>query len=244
MLNQESAGRPVRGVTRHSIPGTTIAAAALAFGLFGASQVSHAATIVLDVTGGTGLEQGDLCATTTGFTCPTDPTLTLSGTATASGNFTINTSTDVASFSLTLTKNASFGGETLMAGSTVFASGVPVTASALTATEEQYTQSGSPLQGTASLSFNPTLATIQGTPSISALSCTTGTKTDICAVSLGAGGLEVGPDGNKIDYNGFLTFSVDTVPVPLPASGWLLLIGVGACLMLVRRAPARPRSIS
>ena len=62
---------------------------------------------------------------------------------------------------------------------------------------------------------------------ISGLTCSFGTGSDQCGVSLGAGGLEVGPDSKNLDYNAFLTFNTDVTPVPLPAAAWLMLSGLG-----------------
>jgi hypothetical protein len=203
----------------------------VAFALAAAPETSQAATITMGTTGG-GLDQGFLCATTTGQVCPTDPTFTFAGNAGVSGTFTYNGSADTASFALTLTQNASFGSETLLAGSTFSASNVPVQLSAL-GSGQQITQVGAPVNGVANLSFSPSLAMIQGAPAISALSCALGGSSDVCGVSLGAGGLEVGPDSSDTNYTSFLTFNVELQPVPLPAalplmfSGLALLGGVG-----------------
>jgi hypothetical protein len=218
-----------------------VVAIALGVGLIAASP-SHASIIQLNVSGGSGLDQGDLCATTTGPACSsTNATFELAGGAAAVGSFSYNSSADTVSFTLTLTQNANFGAETLLAGSTFSGSAVPVALSTLSKTTQQITQTGSPLDGTASLSFSPGLAMIEGTPAISALSCSLGSKVDTCAVSLGAGGLEVGPDASGVDYNTFLTFNVNAVPVPLPASAWLLLLGVGGSVLLGRRGNAFKR---
>ncbi len=219
-----SAGRFLRR-RRPGVTAALILALVLGFGLL--PKTSRASIITLDVNGGYGLDQGDLCATTSGQTCPTDPTYTLSGSAAVSGSFTYNTVSELASFTLTLTRNADFGGEQMLAGSSFSGSGVSVQLTQLNATTQEITQIGGPVNGVASnVTFNPGLATIQGAPAISGLSCTIGSGTDVCGVSLGAGGLEFGPDANGISYNSFLTFNVNALPVPLPGAGWLLLTGI------------------
>jgi len=197
------------------------AAAAIASALILAPR-SMASTIDLGVTGG-GLDQGQLCLTTAA--CPGNPTFSWSSGGLASGTFVYDSTASTVSFTLELTSNASFGGETLLAGSTFSASNVPVqlsTSGSLT----EITQTGAPLNGTAALLFNPGLAMIEGTPAISALSCSLNQNTDLCGVSFGASGLEIGPDGTGKNYNGFLTFDVAATPVPLPGAAWLMLSGL------------------
>jgi hypothetical protein len=203
--------------------------------LAAAPHASMASTITLGVTG-LGLDQGELCLTTAS-SCPGSPSFSWStgGGGLVSGDFVYNSTAGTASFSLVLTTNASFGGETLLAGSTFSGAGVQVTSTSLGGGLSEITQSGAPINGTANLLWNPGLAMIQGAPAISGLSCTLGAASDVCGVSLGAGGLVVGPDANGNNYNGFLTFDVTTVPVPLPASAWLLLSGLA---LLARRARA------
>lgn len=217
-----------------------LCAAAMALGMIGAPLLAQASVIQLGVTG-LGLDQGDLCATTNTVACPASPTLTLASgtTPTASGSFSYNTVADTVNFTLTLTQSASFGSETLLAGSTFSGSAVPVTLSPLGKSSEEITQNPGAINGTASWSFSPSLTPILSTPAISALSCTLGSKVDVCGVSLGAGGLEAGPDAGGTSYNAFLTFNVDVIPVPLPASAWLLLSGVGGILLRGRGARTR-----
>ena len=214
--------KPVRRL-RAGAAGSLALIAALAF-----APRSMAATVNLGVTGG-GLDQGEFCLTTAA--CPGSPTFSWSSGGLVSGTFTYDSAASTVSFTLDLTSNASFGGETLLAGSTFSASNVPVQLST-SGTLTEITQSGAPLNGTANLLLSPGLAMIQGTPAISSLSCSLNQNTDLCGVSFGAGGLEVGPDGSGHKYNGFLTFDVETVPVPLPGALGLMLCGLA---ILARR---------
>jgi hypothetical protein len=77
------------------------------------------------------------------------------------------------------------------------------------------------------VNFNPGLAAVLNAPAISGLTCSFGTGSDQCGVSLGAAGLEVGPDSKGVNYSAFLTFNVDVAPVPLPAAAWLMISGLG-----------------
>jgi hypothetical protein len=209
-----------------------LCAVGIVLGLAAMPRPSLASITNLGVTGG-GLDQGQLCLTTA--SCPGSPTYSWASGGLVSGSFTYDSSSGTASFSLELTQNASFGGETLLAGSTFSGSSVPVTLSALGSYQE-ITQSGAPLNGVANLLFNPGLSMIQGTPEISALSCTLGLTVDTCGVSLGANGLEVGPDAGGKNYNGFLTFDVTATPVPLPGAAWLLLSGLAFVARRKQRA--------
>ena len=202
----------------------THAAGVLAIALGLISPKPGAASTV-NVIGGPGLDQGALCVT--GQLCPgTNPAFPLGGGTAVRGSFDYNPVTETVDFSLTLLANASFGSETLLKGSVFSASGVPVGLSSLVGGGTEVTQNGA-ATGLATLSFNPGLAMILGAPVISGLTCSFATGSDQCGVSLGASGLEVGPDSKGLDYNAFLTFNTDVTPVPLPAAAWLLLSGLG-----------------
>ena len=211
-----------------------LSASALAIAIGFLITPKPAAASVVNVIGGPGLDQGALCVT--GQLCPgTSPAFPLNpGTAAAvSGSFDYNSVTHTVDFSLTLLANASFGSETLLQGSVFSANGVPVGLSSLGGGATQVTQNGA-ATGLANLSFAPGLSMILGVPVISGLTCSFGTGSDQCGVSLGAGGLEVGPDFKNVDYNAFQTFNVAVAPVPLPAAAWLMFSGLGYFAVLRR----------
>jgi hypothetical protein len=191
---------------------------------------AFAAVITLNVfpAAGYGLTQGAVCSTSSGFTCPADPAFALTASDPVSGSFTINTATDTASFNLTLSQSATFGAETLAAGSSFSGSGIDVTVSGT-----QASQTGAAVNGSAGVSFSG-LTALASTPAISAFNCTLGSRFDVCGLSLGPSGTLL-QDAASNQYDSFMTFNVETEAVPLPASLWSLLAGC-ACLLVLARS--------
>lgn len=116
-----------------------LAALGVALGLVAGS--GSASAITLTVSGGNGLDQGQLCVS--GSLCPGTPLFTLIGTAPATGSFSYDPVGMTASFTLTLTADANFGGELIQAGSTFQAAGVPVLSTPLGGGAIEIFQSGS-----------------------------------------------------------------------------------------------------
>ena len=204
--------------------GPRIAALAL-LGLLMAPVASFATT--LTVAGGPGLDQGELC--TTGFLCPGTPVFSLIGTAPVTGSFTYNSGPQTVDFLLTLTAPANFGGALMLAGSTFSATGVPVISLPFGG-GILVVQAGSANGLAGPVVFSPGLPVVAGTPSVSGLTCSIGTGSDQCGVSLGSGGLQFGT------FDAFLTFNTNVVPVP--AAVWLFGSALGLMGAMRRRATA------
>ncbi|MDH5255673.1 MAG: hypothetical protein OEW72_07135 [Gammaproteobacteria bacterium] len=184
----------------------------------------------LTVTGGPGLDQGQLCVT--GNLCPGTPAFSLIGAAPVIGSFTYNSGPNTVDFSLTLAANANFGAVSLLAGSTFTATGVPVIALPF-GPGIQVVQVGAANGLASPLLISPALPILANTPVISGLTCSIGTGADQCGVSLGAGGLQIS-DGAGGSYDTFATFNVNVVPVP--AAVWLFGSALGLMGVLRRRA--------
>lgn len=226
--------------------GSVLAAAlALILGV-AVSRPSQASQVIAVVPGaGSVLDQGALCLTSSPL-CPGNATdLALSTPyADVSGSFVYtptSATSGTMSFTLTLTSNAVFGSQSLLAGSTFTASNIDVSESISGKTESisQVGQTGGAIVSNASMTFASGLPVIEHTPAISGLNCQFTSNGGLCGVSVGgslSSGLQFGPDpGNGgADYNGFFTFDTTVTPVPLPASFWLMLGGLG-CFALLKR---------
>ncbi len=206
--------------------GLRLTALALMLGLLTAPAATFATTLA--VTGGPGLDQGELC--TTGFTCPGTPVFSLVGAAPVTGSFTYNPGPQTADFLLTLAAPANFGGLFMAAGSTFSANGVPVISLPFGG-GILVVQAGS-ASGLAAVTTIPGLPLIANTPFISGLTCSIGTGSDQCGVSLGAAGLQLGT------FDAFLTFNTNVSVVPVPAAAWLFGSALGLAGLLRRRIAA------
>jgi hypothetical protein len=181
------------------------------------------------------------CLTTVG--CPSTPTYTLGADVGLTGTVSIDTTTSTMSYDLTMA-SASFGALSLAGGSTFVASGVGA----------DVTQSGkniTVIPGTGTDIITATLAFPSGSsfsqtlfqPIMSSIECSLNSGTG------GSCGFLVGTPANTSNalqitngtvYDGVLSMSADLTPVPLPASAWLMIGGLG-CLMLLRRRVAHDR---
>ncbi len=210
--------------------GSRLAALSLVLGLLMAPAATFAAT--LTVTGGPGLDQGQICVTPN--PCPGTPIFSLVGSAPVSGSFTYNTGPSTVDFTLTLLANANFPPAALLAGTTFTATGVPVIALPF-GSGIQVVQFGAANGLVSPFLISPALPILANTPVISGLTCSIGTGADQCGVSLGAGGLQISNGGGG-SFDAFVTFNVNVVPVP--AAVWLFGSALGLMGVMRRRAIA------
>jgi hypothetical protein len=244
--------------------GRLVGALALLLGVAAAPQVSRASQVIAITPGaGTALDVGSLCLTSSLLcngpgTNATDVDLSTPY-AGITGQFVYtptSATTGTMSFMITLAANATFGSgtslQTMDKGSTFTATGINVS----------FSQTGSGMNlsdniaeigqatGTASISFASGLSVIAEMPTITNLNCSYTAKGGLCGVNLGGSstpvstGLQFGGTAANPQYNGYLGFDAQVTPVPLPASVWLLLGGLGCFgLMSRRRAPAIARAL-
>ncbi len=210
--------------------GSRLAALSLVIGLITAPAATFAAT--LTVTGGPGLDQGQICSTPN--LCPGNPVFSLVGAAPVSGSFTYNAGPSTVDFTLTLLANASFPPAALLAGTTFTATGVPVIALPF-GSGIQVVQFGAANGLVSPFLISPALPILANTPVISGLTCSIGTGSDQCGVSLGSGGLQISNGGGG-SFDAFVTFNVNVVPVP--AAVWLFGSALGLMGVMRRRAIA------
>jgi hypothetical protein len=240
METKNALGAMRNGSTGHALAGAGLAAAALGLALIPQMSVASSVTV-----SGGGLNAGALC--TIGALCPTNPVdgYGYSSGGAVTGTLDYNAATDVADFSFTLSANTFFGTEELLAGSTFSATAIPVTVT--TSNGVQTISLGSPpLNATTSnLQFiSPALTMIENDPSLAAFRCQLTSASGVCGVSLGSANgssnaLEF-VDANNKDYNAYLSFSVNVVPVPVPAALPLLLSGLAGFGAMARKRAQRP----
>jgi hypothetical protein len=201
---------------------------------------SARASTVYNVTSSSTLESPSALCLEPASVCPgSSPSNPLNASAFMDGTFTYTAgavpsvagSTGSVSFSVTLTQNAFFGSEEFAEGTTFSASGVAVSGTA-TSFSEDLSQSPA-ATGFFSL-VSPSLMPTETNPLISGLQCVIGSKSGTCGFTMGTGGgLQV--QDSTGTYTGSLAFSASLTPVPIPATLPLLLSGLFGIALLARR---------
>ena len=173
--------------------------------------------------------------------CPSTPAFALGASDPLSGTLSLDVTTDTLSFDLTLTQNASLGGLTLDAGSSLVASNMKVAVGSSTNKGvTTYTFApGSPASDiTANLLMNSPFTQISSQVSIPGIACSATSSSGSCSLTVGnalsgANSLEI--SNGATSYNGVLSVSANLTPVPLPAAFGLFASGLGATWLSRRR---------
>lgn len=188
------------------------------------------------------------CATSSG--CPGTPTYGLSSNDPLTGTVSFDLTTDTMSFNLTLSQNATLGPIVLDAGSSFVGTSVWVDYSSTTSKKGVTTYDFSPGTGTqppgtttsvtANLIPGSSFTVNDNQPAIPGIECSaTSSGSGSCSLTIGtslpgANSLEVTTGGTG--YNGVMSISANLVtPVPLPASGLLLVVGLTPLLAAAKR---------
>jgi hypothetical protein len=179
------------------------------------------------------------CAT--GSLCPGSPAYGLAASEPLSGTVSFDLTKDTMSFDLTLAQNAAFGALTVDAGSTFVATSQGVTVGSTTkGGVTTYTFApGSTDTVVTNLLLSAGFTATQNTPSMPGIECSATTRSGSCSLTIGtptdsgSGSLLINSGGTS--YNGVLSVSANMTPVPLPASVWLVLGGLGTMLFTVSR---------
>jgi hypothetical protein len=173
----------------------------------------------------------------TSSSCPSTPTFALDSNDPLSGTLSVDVTNDTMSFDVTLTQNATLGSLTLDAGSSFVATDIAV----------QVAKSGStytiaPPTIAASVAANLLLSSgfteTESSPNIPGIECSVKSSGGSCSLTIGtalggANSLEIAQSGTS--YNGVMSISANLTPVPLPASGLLLVSGLSPMLLGLRR---------
>jgi hypothetical protein len=191
------------------------------------------------------------CAATS--TCPTTPTFGLATSEPLTGTVSFDITNDTMTFDLTLTQNATFGALTLDSGSSFVATSaspvsVDVSSSGHGAATTYIFSPGSTASTVSTdLILSSGFSETASQPTIPGIECTGSQTGGSCSLLIGlplagTGALQIAQGGTT--YDGVLSISANLTPVPLPASVWLMLGGLGMCFMTARgRKAAAPRAI-
>jgi len=192
-----------------------------ALGISGLMLATAAQATTVNVTGGPGLDGGAICLASA-LTCPpAAPGFGYVSPGAVTGSFVYSGSS--VSFNLTLAGPANFGNAQLLAGSN-FTGTVAVSQSSL-GSGILLTETPGAYFGTASVNYSAGTTAGLATPIISSLTCSIGTGSDQCGLTLGPTLLQLNNGGAL--YQAQYTFNANVMPVPLPATAWLLLSGLG-----------------
>lgn len=210
--------------------GMAVALIALGFAWF--STPASAALITENVTGGAGIDVGDICLSSNG--CPTTPSFTLSASVPVTGTLVYDTTANTLSFTLTNSAAVSFGPSPFpaLAAGQVLSGSAPVLSLPLGGGAVNLLSNG-PGSATAPTVWS-FLSNVTNTPTVTSVNCSVGTGADQCGFALGPAGWTV-QDPTGALYNVYLVVDVNTVPVPEPGTVALLSAGLVGLFVAGRR---------
>jgi hypothetical protein len=205
-----------------------MAVAVIALGFAWVSTPASAALIDMNVTGGAGIDVGDICLSTNA--CPTTPAFTLSGSTAVTGTLVYDTVANTLSFTLVNSAAVSFGPSpfpAIAAGQT-FTGSAPVLTLPLGGGAVNLLSNGNGSATAPTVWSSLTNAT--NTPTVTSLNCTVGTGADQCGFALGPAGWTV-HDASGALYNVYLVLNVNTSIVPEP--GTVSMVGMGLAGLVI-----------